>query len=143
MLRFRVSKSRQPSKSGIRHRFQRKPSPWGEGGKNLRFLTDEGSQRLAMQGFLTCCATLPVAVPGIRFASRCWLASCRPLPLAQFASSAAGGALFAPPLEYPYTLRGRVACLDGSIDLWQSVKNKFFDRLKNRFLDKNRLFFHE
>ena len=30
------------------------------------------------------------------------------------------------PLEYPYTLRGRVACLDGSFDLCQSVKKQVF-----------------
>ena len=34
------------------------------------------------------------------------------------------------PLEYPHTLRVRVACLDGFIDLCQSVKKEFLDRLK-------------
>ena len=33
------------------------------------------------------------------------------------------------PLEYPHTLRVRVACLDDFIDLCQSVNKEFFDRL--------------
>ena len=50
----------------------------------------------------------------------------RPLPLAQVASSATGSASFAPPLEYPHTLRGRVACLWCFFALCQSVKNISF-----------------
>ena len=48
-----------------------KPSPWGEGGKNLWFLTDEGSKRLAAQGILTYCATLPSRVSTYTSGSRC------------------------------------------------------------------------
>ena len=40
---------------------------------------------------------LPVAVPGIRFVPQSALASCRPLPLAQLALTAASSARFAPP----------------------------------------------
>ena len=65
--------------------------------------------------------TIPVAVPGALLAANGCVAH-RPRPLAQVASSATGGAPIAPPLEYPHTLRGRVACLGGFIDLCQSVK---------------------
>jgi len=99
------------------------------GHRNRTLRTYKDGKLLAEQGILTYCATLLLRCPVLSLpqaaasiTDRCHSLRSLHLPPAALSSL--------PPLEYLYTLRGRVACLGGFIDLCLGVA-KTANRLKS------------